>query len=83
MTSSRLHHSTCTCVRSPRNTDRFTRTGHWYEQPAGGFRLVMEAMAPIGAAALLEAEHPLKPRALTRALERLFTSRLESVQTAS
>jgi len=57
----------------------FTRTGHWYDQPPGGFRLVMEAMAPIAAAALLEAERPapLKPRALTRALERFFATHLE------
>lgn len=60
----------------------FTRTGHWYEQPPGGFRLVLDAMAPVGAAALLEAERPeaVKPRALTRALERLFASRLEGAQ---
>ena len=57
----------------------FTRTGHWYEQPSYGFRLTIEAMPRIAATALLEAERAqgFKPRALTRALERFFTSHLD------
>jgi 1-acyl-sn-glycerol-3-phosphate acyltransferase len=56
----------------------FVRTRHWYEQPAYGFRLVIEAMPRVGAAALLETAHAsgFKPRALTRALEQFFTSHL-------
>lgn len=63
----------------------FTRTGHWYEQPPYGFRLVIEAKPAIGADALLADEHVsgFKPRALTRALERFFTSQLEGYERAS
>jgi len=63
----------------------FTRTGHWYDQPPYGFRLTIEARALIGADALLAEEraHGFKPRALTRALERFFTTELEGYERAS
>jgi 1-acyl-sn-glycerol-3-phosphate acyltransferase len=58
----------------------FTRTGHWYDQPSYGFRFEIEAKPLLGAPSLLAAESTtgFKPRALTRALERFFTSQLES-----
>lgn len=63
----------------------FTRTGKWYHQPAYGFRLVIEVKPRLGAAALLDAERTsgFKPRALTRALERIFTHHLESHERAA
>ncbi|MEA3194167.1 MAG: hypothetical protein QOD26_2500 [Betaproteobacteria bacterium] len=63
----------------------FTRTGKWYHQPAYGFRLVIEAKPLIGATALLAEESisGFKPRALTRALERFFTTELEGYERAS
>jgi 1-acyl-sn-glycerol-3-phosphate acyltransferase len=63
----------------------FTRNGRWYRQPAGGFRLTVEARPLIGADALLAAESVtgFKPRALTRALERFFTTQLEGYERAS
>jgi 1-acyl-sn-glycerol-3-phosphate acyltransferase len=63
----------------------FTRSGRWYQQPPGGFRLSVEAKPLIGAAALLAGESAtgFKPRALTRALERFFTTQLESYERAS
>jgi len=63
----------------------FTRAGHWYDQPPGGFRLTIEVRPVIGAEALLAEEHAtgFKPRALTRALERFFTTQLESYERAS
>ena len=63
----------------------FTRTGHWYQQPPHGFRLTIEARPLIGAGALLAEERAegFKPRALTRALERFFTTQLEGYERAS
>lgn len=63
----------------------FTRTGHWYEQPSRGFRLMIEAKPPLGASALLaeESVSGFKPRALTRALERFFTTELKGHERAS
>jgi 1-acyl-sn-glycerol-3-phosphate acyltransferase len=63
----------------------FTREGHWYQQPAAGFRLSIEARPLIGASELLagESTEGFKPRALTRALERFFTTQLESYERAS
>jgi 1-acyl-sn-glycerol-3-phosphate acyltransferase len=63
----------------------FTRAGHWYDQPSYGFRLTIEARPLIGANALLAEEHASghKPRALTRALERFFTTQLEGYERAS
>ena len=63
----------------------FTRSGHWYQQPARGFRLSVEARPLVGAASLLAAESVtgFKPRALTRALERFFTTQLEGYERAS
>ena len=63
----------------------FTRHGHWYQQPANGFRLSIEARPLIGASTLLAEEQAagLKPRALTRALERFFTTQLETHERAS
>jgi 1-acyl-sn-glycerol-3-phosphate acyltransferase len=63
----------------------FTRTGHWYDQPPYGFRLMIEAKPLIGASALLaeESVSGFKPRALTRALERFFTTELEGYERAS
>jgi 1-acyl-sn-glycerol-3-phosphate acyltransferase len=63
----------------------FTRTGHWYEQPPRGFRLSVEAKPLIGAGVLLadESVTGFKPRALTRALERFFTTQLEGYERAS
>lgn len=63
----------------------FTRTGKWYHQPAYGFRLVIEAKALIGATTLLaeESANGFRPRALTRALERFFTTELEGYERAS
>lgn len=63
----------------------FTRSGHWYQQPPGGFRLSVEAKPLVGAAALLAEESAagFKPRALTRALERFFTTQLEGYERAS
>jgi 1-acyl-sn-glycerol-3-phosphate acyltransferase len=63
----------------------FTRTGKWYHQPPYGFRLVIEVKPRLGAAALLDAERTFgfKPRALTRALERVFTHHLESHERAA
>jgi 1-acyl-sn-glycerol-3-phosphate acyltransferase len=67
------------------NPPAFTREGHWYQQPAGGFRLTVEAKPLIGASALLAEEQTsgFKPRALTRALERFFTTELEGYERAS
>lgn len=63
----------------------FTRDGHWYQQPPHGFRLTVEARPLIGADSLLAAEavSGFKPRALTRALERFFTTQLEGYERAS
>ena len=63
----------------------FTRSGHWYQQPPSGFRLTIEAKPLTAASALLAAESVtgFKPRALTRALERFFTTQLESYERAS
>jgi len=63
----------------------FTRTGHWYQHPPSGFRMTVEAKPLIGAAALLaeESVQGFKPRALTRALERFFTTELEGYERAS
>jgi len=63
----------------------FTRSGHWYQQPPAGFRLSIEARPLIGAAELLagESAEGFKPRALTRALERFFTTELEGYERAS
>ena len=63
----------------------FTRTGHWYDQPPYGFRLMIEAKPLIGATTLLaeESVNGFKPRALTRALERFFTTELEGYERAS
>jgi 1-acyl-sn-glycerol-3-phosphate acyltransferase len=63
----------------------FTRAGHWYHQPSNGFRLMIEAKALIGASTLLadESVDGFKPRALTRALERFFTTELEGYERAS
>jgi len=63
----------------------FTRTGHWYQQPSAGFRLMIEAKPLIGASTLLaeESVDGFKPRALTRALERFFTTELEGYERAS
>jgi 1-acyl-sn-glycerol-3-phosphate acyltransferase len=63
----------------------FTRNGRWYRQPANGFRLSVEARPLIGAGALLAGEQVsgFKPRALTRALERFFTTELEGYERAS
>src|SRR4030095_2732351 len=54
----------------------FTRSGHWYQQPPYGFRMTIAAKPLIGAGALLADEQVtgFKPRALTRALERFFTT---------
>ena len=62
-----------------------TRTAKWYHQPPYGFRLVIEVKPRIGAAALLDAERTsgFKPRALTRALERIFAHHLESHERAA
>jgi 1-acyl-sn-glycerol-3-phosphate acyltransferase len=62
-----------------------TRVGHWYDQPPHGFRLTIEARPLVGAEALLAGEHAAgyKPRALTRALERFFTTQLEGYERAS
>jgi len=62
----------------------FTRSGHWYQQPPYGFRLTLEARPLIGAGALLAGESAsgFKPRALTRALERFFTTQLEGHERA-
>lgn len=67
------------------NPPAFTRAGHWYDQPPYGFRLTIEARPMIGADALLAEEHASghKPRALTRALERFFTTQLEGYERAS
>lgn len=67
------------------NPPAFTREGHWYQQPAGGFRLTVEAKPLIGASELLAEEQVsgFKPRALTRALERFFTTELEGYERAS
>lgn len=58
----------------------FTRDGHWYQQPPRGFRLSVETRPLMAAGELLAGESAaaLKPRALTRALERFFTTQLES-----
>lgn len=63
----------------------FTRSGHWYDQPSSGFRLTIEAKPLIGASTLLaeESVNGFKPRALTRALERFFTTELEGYERAS
>ena len=63
----------------------FTRAGHWYDQPPCGFRLMIEAKPLIGASTLLaeESVDGFKPRALTRALERFFTTELEGYERAS
>lgn len=63
----------------------FTRTGHWYQQPPYGFRLTIEAKPLIAASTLLAGESVsgFKPRALTRALERFFTTELEGYERAS
>ena len=63
----------------------FTRGGRWYQQPPYGFRLTVEAKPLIGATELLAGESAsgFKPRALTRALERFFTSQLEGYERAS
>ena len=63
----------------------FTRSGHWYQQPPYGFRMTIEARPLLAAAALLAGEQAtgFKPRALTRALERFFTTQLESYERAS
>jgi 1-acyl-sn-glycerol-3-phosphate acyltransferase len=63
----------------------FTRAGHWYDQPPYGFRLTIEARPLLGADALLAEEQASghKPRALTRALERFFTTQLEGHERAS
>jgi 1-acyl-sn-glycerol-3-phosphate acyltransferase len=63
----------------------FTRDGHWYQQPAQGFRMTIEARPLLGASTLLaeESASGFKPRALTRALERFFTTQLEGYERAS
>ena len=63
----------------------FTRSGHWYQQPPHGFRMTIAAKPLIGAGALLADEQVtgFKPRALTRALERFFTTELEGYERAS
>ena len=63
----------------------FTRDGHWYEQPSSGFRMTIEARPLVGASALLAEERAqgFKPRALTRALERFFTTELKGYERAS
>jgi 1-acyl-sn-glycerol-3-phosphate acyltransferase len=62
-----------------------TRTAKWYHQPPYGFHLMIEVKPRIGAAALLDAERTsgFKPRALTRALERIFTHHLERHEQAA
>ncbi len=62
-----------------------TRTGKWYHQPPYGFHLLIEVKPRIGAAVLLDAERTsgFKPRALTRALERIFTHHLERHERAA
>jgi len=63
----------------------FTRDGHWYRQPSSGFRMTIEARPLLGASTLLaeESVNGFKPRALTRALERFFTTELEGYERAS
>ena len=63
----------------------FTRDGHWYQQPPSGFRMTIEARPLLGASTLLaeESVEGFKPRALTRALERFFTTHLEGYERAS
>ena len=63
----------------------FTRSGRWYQQPPYGFRMTIEAKPLLGAATLLAGEQAagFKPRALTRALERFFTTELEGYERAS
>ena len=67
------------------NPPAFTRSGHWYQQPPYGFRMTIAAKPLIGAGALLADEQVtgFKPRALTRALERFFTTELEGYERAS